>query len=110
MFFEADRILAVREMIFAQTKTDRVKALEKIKPFQKQDFVEIFRAMDGKPVNIRLLDPPLHEFLPHLKEEKEELALALKVDLAEVESRIEKLHEFNPMLGHRGCRLGITFC
>jgi pyruvate,orthophosphate dikinase len=109
MFFEGDRILAVRQMIFAQNKEDRVKALQKLKPYQKEDFVGIFRVMAGKPVNIRLLDPPLHEFLPHEEEEKKELADSLKIDLKEVNSRIDKLHEFNPMLGHRGCRLGVTF-
>ena len=109
MFFEADRILAVREMIFAQNSEQREKAIYKLLPFQRDDFREIFQAMAGKPVNIRLLDPPLHEFLPHNMSEKEELADYLKISVEEVEARAEKLHEFNPMLGHRGCRLGITF-
>ncbi len=109
MFFEAERILAVREMIFAQNKEEREKALEKLLPCQKEDFYGIFQALNGRPVNIRLLDPPLHEFLPQTKGEKEELASYLKIDIAEVETRISKLHEFNPMLGHRGCRLGMTF-
>lgn len=109
MFFEPDRILAVREMIFSETAGERKSALDKILPFQREDFVGIYKVMDGKPVNIRLLDPPLHEFLPHNLEEKNALADALNIELSEIEARIEKLHEFNPMLGHRGCRLGITF-
>lgn len=109
MFFEPDRILAVREMIFAQDELNRKKALEKILPFQKKDFEGIFQAMAGKPVNIRLLDPPLHEFLPHSEEEKNELAAHLGISFEEIVLRQEKLHEFNPMLGHRGCRLGVTF-
>lgn len=109
MFFEPQRILAVREMIFAETKINREKALNKLLPFQKEDFIGLFRAMEGKPVNIRLLDPPLHEFLPHSNEEKVALADYLGVDISLIEERGEKLHEFNPMLGHRGCRLGITY-
>jgi len=109
MFFEPERILAVREMIFADTKVDRANALRKIKPFQKQDFVGIFKVMNGKPVNIRLLDPPLHEFLPHTEEEKRELAKCLNLEFKTISQRSEQLHEFNPMLGHRGCRLGVTF-
>jgi pyruvate,orthophosphate dikinase len=109
MFFEAERILAVREMIFAQDQAHREKALEKLLPFQREDFLGIFKAMDGKPVNIRLLDPPLHEFLPHQEHEKRELAEHLGIDIEEVEKRAEKLHEFNPMLGHRGCRLAVTY-
>ncbi len=109
MFFEAERILAVREMIFAQDQAHREKALEKLLPFQRKDFLGIFKAMDGKPVNIRLLDPPLHEFLPHQEHEKRELAEHLGIDIEEVEKRAEKLHEFNPMLGHRGCRLAVTY-
>jgi len=109
MFFEPERILAVREMIFAQNKEDREKALGTLLPFQKSDFRGIFEAMESRPVNIRLLDPPLHEFLPHAEEEKQELADHLGVDREEVDKRIEKLHEFNPMLGHRGCRLAITY-
>lgn len=109
MFFEKDRILAVREMIFANTLKDRETALAKILPYQREDFVGIFTVLNGLPVNIRLLDPPLHEFLPHSQEDKRELADSLHLDLKTIESRGEQLHEFNPMLGHRGCRLGVTF-
>jgi len=109
MFFAPERILAVREMIFAQNLSERKKALSKLLPFQQQDFIGIFTAMNGLPVNIRLLDPPLHEFLPHSKNEKEELAHVLGISLKEIEERGNALHEFNPMLGHRGCRLAITY-
>ena len=109
MFFAPERILAVREMIFATTVKDREAALSKILPFQKQDFIEIFREMKGLPVNIRLLDPPLHEFLPHKQEELEELADVLGLETAVIEQRRDNLQEFNPMLGHRGCRLGVTY-
>ena len=109
MFFAPERILAVREMIFSQNQADREKALEKILPFQREDFLEIFKVMDGKEVNIRLLDPPLHEFLPHEKEEKIELAKYLNIEVEEVVLRSDKLQEFNPMLGHRGCRLAVTY-
>lgn len=109
MFFEAERILAVREMIYAKELKEREIALAKLLPFQREDFIGIFTAMDGKPVNIRLLDPPLHEFLPHTKEDREALAEYLEVDVALIDERCEQLHEFNPMLGHRGCRLGVTF-
>ncbi len=109
MFFAPERILAVRQMIFSQTLEERKKALDVLLPFQKEDFIGIFRAMDGYPVNIRLLDPPLHEFLPTKDEEISQLALSLGVDKKEILERKEALHEFNPMLGHRGCRLGITF-
>jgi pyruvate,orthophosphate dikinase len=109
MFFEKDRILAVREMIFANNVRDREAALKKILPFQREDFVGIFTVLNGLPVNIRLLDPPLHEFLPHTAEDKKELADSLNLDMKTIELRGEQLHEFNPMLGHRGCRLGITF-
>ncbi len=109
MFFEKDRILAVREMIFANTLKDRETALAKILPYQREDFVGIFTVLNGLPVNIRLLDPPLHEFLPHSHEDKKELADSLRLDLKTIESRGDQLHEFNPMLGHRGCRLGVTF-
>ncbi|PIP92566.1 MAG: pyruvate, phosphate dikinase [Bdellovibrio sp. CG22_combo_CG10-13_8_21_14_all_39_27] len=109
MFFEPERILAVREMIFAKDKPNREKALAKLLPYQVSDFKGIFKVMNGLPVNIRLLDPPLHEFLPHSKEDKQELADALGLSLSEIEERGDKLHEFNPMLGHRGCRLAITF-
>jgi pyruvate,orthophosphate dikinase len=109
MFFEPERILAVREMIFAETVPARVKALDKLLPYQRQDFLGIFEALDGMPCNIRLLDPPLHEFLPHSEEEKKELAKYIDVEVKTVEDISERLHEFNPMLGHRGCRLGITY-
>ncbi len=109
MFFEKDRILAVREMIFAANTKEREAALAKILPYQREDFVGIFTVLNGLPVNIRLLDPPLHEFLPHSTEEKKELADALHLELKIIEERGDSLHEFNPMLGHRGCRLGVTF-
>ncbi len=109
MFFNEARIRAVREMILADDVVAREKALAKLLPEQKGDFAEIFRAMQGLPVTIRLLDPPLHEFLPHEKKQIDELAVTLGVSVAHVEKRIKDLHEFNPMLGHRGCRLAITF-
>ncbi|MBK9795583.1 MAG: pyruvate, phosphate dikinase [Holophagaceae bacterium] len=109
MFFEGDRILAVREMILATDAEGRRKALAKLLPMQREDFEGIFTAMDGLPVNIRLLDPPLHEFLPQDEEGQKEMADILGVDLGTVERRVAQLHEFNPMMGHRGCRLGITF-
>lgn len=109
MFFEADRIKAVREMILAETREERQRALEKILPMQKNDFIEIFKVMEGLPVTIRLLDPPLHEFLPHSDEELEELSREMGVPLERLKAKNKALHEFNPMLGHRGCRLGITF-
>ncbi|MCO4792463.1 MAG: pyruvate, phosphate dikinase [Bacteriovoracaceae bacterium] len=109
MFFEAERILAVREMIFAKSREEREKALFKILPFQREDFLGIFKAMTGKPVNIRLLDPPLHEFLPHSEEDIKQLADSLGLEVRAIEDRKEQLEEFNPMLGHRGCRLGITY-
>jgi pyruvate,orthophosphate dikinase len=109
MFFEKDRILAVREMIFANNVKEREVALAKILPFQREDFVGIFTVLNGLPVNIRLLDPPLHEFLPHSQDDRKELADSLRLDIKTIETRGEQLHEFNPMLGHRGCRLGVTF-
>ncbi|WP_412462987.1 pyruvate, phosphate dikinase [Halobacteriovorax sp. RT-2-6] len=109
MFFEPERILAVREMIFADSTIQRERALAKLLPYQKEDFKGIFKALDGMPVNIRLLDPPLHEFLPHSDEEKKELAEYIDVEVKTIEDGCERLHEFNPMLGHRGCRLGITY-
>lgn len=109
MFFEPERIMVVREMIFADSTAARKRALDKLLPFQKEDFVGIFKALDGMPVNIRLLDPPLHEFLPHSPEERRSLANHLGVELEVVVERGDKLHEFNPMLGHRGCRLGVTY-
>ncbi len=109
MFFEGERINAVREMIFSQTEAERRKALAKLLPYQKTDFEGIFRAMDGLPVIIRLLDPPLHEFLPKEEKEMEELAKEMGVSLKKVKEIASALHEFNPMLGHRGCRVGITY-
>lgn len=109
MFFEPDRIDAVREMILADNIEERRKALAKILPMQKGDFKEIFREMKGLPVTIRLLDPPLHEFLPHTDQEIQDLAKKVGVSPEKLKAKAESLHEFNPMLGHRGCRLGITF-
>jgi len=109
MFFDEERILSVREMILSNTYEDRTKALEKLLPHQKNDFIEIFKIMQGLPVTVRLLDPPLHEFLPKSEKEISEVADVVGVDKKEVASRIEELHEQNPMLGHRGCRLGISF-
>ncbi len=109
MFFEEERIKAVREMILADTLEGRKQALTKLLPEQKSDFIGIFKAMDGLPVTIRLLDPPLHEFLPQNDSDIKELAEIMGVSLATLKERTESLHEFNPMLGHRGCRLGITY-
>ena len=109
MFFDEDRILSVREMILSKTKEDRAKALDKLLPYQKKDFTEIFKIMSGLPVTVRLLDPPLHEFLPRTNREIVELAEIVNLSVKEVETRIEELHEQNPMLGHRGCRLAISF-
>jgi len=96
-------------MILSKTKEDRAKALEKLLPHQKKDFIEIFKIMSGLPVTVRLLDPPLHEFLPRTEKEISEVANVVNLPIKQVESRIEELHEQNPMLGHRGCRLGISF-
>ena len=109
MFFDAERILAVRQMILARDSDGRRAALAKILPMQRDDFIELFRIMEGRPITIRLLDPPLHEFLPHSAEEVAEIAAAAGTDVAAVEARATELHELNPMLGHRGCRLGITY-
>ena len=109
MFFSEDRIISVREMILAETLEGRKKALAKLLPMQRKDFVEIFKIMAGLPVTIRLLDPPLHEFLPHKDSEIAEVAKAVGVDVGYVKHRISQLHEQNPMLGHRGCRLGISY-
>ena len=109
MFFEADRIAAVREMILSEEVEGRLKALAKILPMQKGDFLGIFREMKGLPVTIRLLDPPLHEFLPQEEKDIEALAETMQVSPRQIRHKIDFLHEFNPMLGHRGCRLGITF-
>ena len=109
MFFETDRIKAVREMILADDTEGRKKALAKLLPMQKGDFIGIFKEMKGLPVTIRLLDPPLHEFLPHTDEELAELSSEMGVPVEKLKARNKMLHEFNPMLGHRGCRLGITY-
>lgn len=109
MFFEEDRIMAVREMILADNLSGREKALAKILPMQKSDFLGIFTAMNGLPVTIRLLDPPLHEFLPHTDQELKALAQSMGVPFETLKERTAALHEFNPMLGHRGCRLGISY-
>ena len=109
MFFMEDRITSMREMILADTLEDREKALAKLLPMQREDFLGIFKAMDGKPVTIRTLDPPLHEFLPHDEAGIAELAKSLSIPVQEVEARVESLAEANPMLGHRGCRLGIVY-
>jgi pyruvate,orthophosphate dikinase len=109
MFFEGDRIDAVREMILADNEADRRKAVKKLLPYQRKDFEGIFKALNGLPGTIRLLDPPLHEFLPHDKKQIDDLAKKLNVKPAEIKKRVDELHEFNPMLGHRGCRLAISY-
>ncbi len=109
MFFEGDRIDAMREMILAESIEERKAALAKLLPYQREDFAGIFRALKGYPATIRFLDPPLHEFLPHTKEQQEELAKKIGVPAARIHQRVEQLHEFNPMLGFRGCRLGIGY-
>jgi pyruvate,orthophosphate dikinase len=109
MFFEGDRIIAVREMILANDTAGREKALSKLLPMQRGDFEGIFEAMKGFPVTIRLLDPPLHEFLPQEDANQKEMADVMKVPVEVIKQKVEALHEFNPMLGHRGCRLGITY-
>ena len=109
MFFSADRIEAMREMILADSKEERQKALDKILPIQEEDFIGIFRVMDGYPVIIRTLDPPLHEFLPKERKGQEELAKKTGVDVEKIARRVEEMSEMNPMLGYRGCRLGLTY-
>ena len=109
MFFEGDRITAMREMIIAEEEDARRAALAKLLPIQREDFEGIFTAMKGLPVTVRLLDPPLHEFLPHEEEAQEEVAKVLGVPAEKIKSRVSQLHESNPMLGHRGCRLSITY-
>ena len=109
MFFEGDRIKAMREMILADTEQGRRKALDKLMPMQRSDFEGIFEVMDGLPVTIRLLDPPLHEFVPQEEAQQQELAQELGISLQKVKERVSSLHELNPMLGHRGCRLGNTY-
>ena len=109
MFFDGDRLTAMREMIVAQDTAGRQRALAKLLPMQRSDFEAIFRAMEGFPVTIRLLDPPLHEFLPKEPAEIEALARELKMDAGALQAVIDRLHEVNPMLGLRGCRLGIIY-
>jgi pyruvate,orthophosphate dikinase len=109
MFFEGDRIDAMREMILAETTEARKAALAKLLPYQREDFAGIFRALNGYPATIRFLDPPLHEFLPHTRDQQQDLAKKLGVSVETIESRVHQLHEFNPMLGFRGCRLGIGY-
>ena len=109
MFFDTDRIFNFRKMIVAETLEEREKALDKILPYQREDFVQLFEAMEGDPVVIRYLDPPLHEFLPHTDEEITELANDLGITSSKLKERIDSLKEFNPMMGHRGCRLAITY-
>jgi pyruvate,orthophosphate dikinase len=109
MFFEGDRITFMRQMILAADEKQRRAALRKLLPFQRKDFTGLFKAMGGLPVTVRLLDPPLHEFLPHDESSKRELAKSLGVKVDVISSRVHALHESNPMLGHRGCRLGISY-
>ncbi|MCP5523315.1 MAG: pyruvate, phosphate dikinase [Verrucomicrobiales bacterium] len=109
MFFEGDRIDAMREMILADNLADRKAALAKLLPYQKEDFAGIFEALKGLPATIRLLDPPLHEFLPHTDDQQKDLSKKTGIPVAQIKQRVEQLHEFNPMLGHRGCRLGIAY-
>jgi pyruvate,orthophosphate dikinase len=109
MFFEADRIAAIREMIVSKTVEQRERALAKLLPMQQGDFEEIYEAMEGNPVTIRFLDPPLHEFVPTEKEDIVALAKEMKMKVEEVKAVISSLHEFNPMMGHRGCRLAVTY-
>ena len=109
MFFDPTRILHVRQMILSEAMDERKAALDKIAPHQKQDFIDLFKIMKGLPVTIRLLDPPLHEFLPHAEEENNELAKSLNISLERIQQRIDRLHETNPMLGLRGSRLGIVY-
>ncbi|MEO5754791.1 MAG: pyruvate, phosphate dikinase [Chthoniobacterales bacterium] len=109
MFFEGNRIDAMREMILAESKEARVKALAQLLPYQRKDFAGIFKALDGLPATIRFLDPPLHEFLPHEKEQQLDLSRKIGIPVEVISRRVRELHEFNPMLGHRGCRLGIVY-
>ena len=109
MFFDEERILSVRQMILSKSIEDRKSALEKILPYQREDFKKIFKVMSGLPVTVRLLDPPLHEFLPKAEKDIDEVARSLNLSSKEIKDRISELHEENPMLGHRGCRLGISF-
>src|SRR5690606_29672205 len=109
MFFDSARITAVRQMILAEDEAGRRAALAKLLPEQRSDFAQIFEVMVGLPCTIRLLDPPLHEFLPHEEAEFADVAAATGIDVEKLKRRAAELHEFNPMLGHRGCRLGVTY-
>ena len=109
MFFEADRIPVVREMIVSKTEEQRRAALDKLLPMQRKDFEGLYEAMEGHPVTIRFLDPPLHEFLPHKDEEIKELANEMGLTFDDLKNTVESLHEFNPMMGHRGCRLSVSY-
>ena len=109
MFFEGDRIVSMRKMILAEDAEGRKKALKELLPLQRKDFIGIFKALKGRPATIRFLDPPLHEFVPHDKAGQAEMAKAMGVSPAKIKAKVESLHEFNPMLGHRGCRLGIFY-
>ncbi|MBN1951573.1 MAG: pyruvate, phosphate dikinase [Bacteroidales bacterium] len=109
MFFEGERLIRMREMILADDETGRRKALDKLLPIQRQDFKDVFSAMAGKPVTVRLLDPPLHEFVPHEEANQKEMADEMGISVQVIKQKVEDLHEFNPMLGHRGCRLGNTY-
>ena len=109
MFFEGDRIKAMREMIVAKDVETRKKALAKILPYQQGDFEEMYRVLEGRPMTIRFLDPPLHEFLPTKEEDIAEIAGELNITVDELKAVIASLHEFNPMMGHRGCRLAVTY-
>ncbi|MEG1148873.1 MAG: putative PEP-binding protein, partial [Niameybacter sp.] len=109
MFFEEDRIMKVRKMIVAKAEAERREALEALLPLQKGDFVGIYEAMEERPVTVRLLDPPLHEFLPHSDEDIKELADNMDITFEDLKATVESLHEFNPMMGHRGCRLAVSY-
>ena len=109
MFFDEARILAIRKMIFADNEKDRRNAVMELLPYQKEDFMGILKAMEGMPVTIRLLDPPLHEFMSLSEDQEKSLADNLNIDVSTVKNRVSALHELNPMLGHRGCRLGIAY-
>jgi len=109
MFFEGERLVRMREMILAEDEAGRREALDKLLPIQRKDFKDVFAAMAGFPVTVRLLDPPLHEFVPHEEENQKEMAAEMGISIEAIKQKVEDLHEFNPMLGHRGCRLGITY-
>lgn len=109
MFFEEDRIPRIREMIVSKTVEERKEALDKLIPFQKADFKGMYEVLAGMPMTVRLLDPPLHEFVPHADEDIKALANDMDLSYEELKATVESLHEFNPMLGHRGCRLSVTY-